>query len=278
MINSVWIFEKKLWKKMMIYASPLLIAGLAGITNETIDRILLKYLLPQSINVSQEIGLYGAFYKLSIIMILFIQTFRFAAEPFYFAQERALNSKKIYADVMKYFVIVIAFIFLLVTTFYDFFINFLGSSYHDERGFMVVSILLLANFFLGIYYNLSIWFKLTEKTIYGAYIAIFGALITIALNYTLIPVIGFIGCAIATLACYFSMTVVSFYLGNKHFPVPYNYSRILMYFLLMISVYVILYYTNFTFIFNSLFIFSFMLIVYLIERPKIKESKTKKLF
>ena len=148
MINSVWIFEKKLWKKMMIYASPLLIAGLAGITNETIDRILLKYLLPQSINVSQEIGLYGAFYKLSIIMILFIQTFRFAAEPFYFAQERALNSKKIYADVMKYFVIVIAFIFLLVTTFYDFFINFLGSSYHDERGFMVVSILLLANFFL----------------------------------------------------------------------------------------------------------------------------------
>tara|TARA_B100001769_G_scaffold84056_1_gene63967 strand:- start:316 stop:1794 length:1479 start_codon:yes stop_codon:yes gene_type:complete len=278
MINSVWIFEKKLWKKMMIYASPLLIAGLAGITNETIDRILLKYLLPQSINVSQEIGLYGAFYKLSIIMILFIQTFRFAAEPFYFAQERALNSKKIYADVMKYFVIVIAFIFLLVTTFYDFFINFLGSSYHDERGFMVVSILLLANFFLGIYYNLSIWFKLTEKTIYGAYIAIFGALITIALNYTLIPVIGFIGCAIATLACYFSMTVVSFYLGNKHFPVPYNYSRILMYFLLMISIYVILYYTNFTFIFNSLFILSFMLIVYLIERPKIKESKTKKLF
>ena len=230
------------------------------------------------INVSEEIGLYGAFYKLSIIMILFIQTFRFAAEPFYFAQERALNSKKIYADVMKYFVIVIAFIFLLVTTFYDFFINFLGSSFHDERGFMVVSILLLANFFLGIYYNLSIWFKLTEKTIYGAYIAIFGALITIALNYTLIPVIGFIGCAIATLACYFSMTVVSFYLGNKHFPVPYNYFRILMYFLLMISIYVILYYTNFTFIFNSLFILSFMLIVYLIERPKIKESKTKKLF
>ena len=143
---------------------------------------------------------------------------------------------------------------------------------------MVVSILLLANFFLGIYYNLSIWFKLTEKTIYGAYIAIFGALITIVLNYTLIPVIGFIGCAIATLACYFLMTVVSFYLGNKHFPVPYNYSRILMYFLLMISIYVILYYTNFTFIFNSLFILSFMLIVYLIERPKIKELKTKKLF
>ena len=94
MINSVWVFDKKLWKKMMIYASPLLIAGLAGITNETIDRILLKFLLPDSLDASREIGLYGAFYKLSIIMILFIQTFRFAAEPFYFAQERTLNSKK----------------------------------------------------------------------------------------------------------------------------------------------------------------------------------------
>ena len=278
MINSVWIFEKKLWKKMMIYASPLLIAGLAGITNETIDRILLKVLLPENINASKEIGLYGAFYKLSIIMILFIQTFRFAAEPFYFSQERALNSKKIYADVMKYFVIVISIIFLLVTTFYDFFINFLGSSYHDDRGFLVVSILLLANFFLGVYYNLSIWFKLTEKTIYGAYIAIFGAAITIILNYSLIPIIGFIGCAIATLACYLLMTVVSFYLGNKHFPVPYNYSRISMYFLLMVCIYLILYYTNFTTIFDSLFILGYMIIIYFIERPKFKESKPQKLF
>jgi O-antigen/teichoic acid export membrane protein len=147
MINSVWVFERNLWKKMMIYASPLLIAGLAGMTNETIDRILLKYLLPESSNISREIGLYGAFYKLSIIMILFIQTFRFAAEPFYFSQEREHNSRKIYADVMKYFIIVTSFIFLVVTTFYDFFINFLGSKYHDERGFLVVSILLFANFF-----------------------------------------------------------------------------------------------------------------------------------
>ena len=278
MINSVWVFEKKLWKKMMIYASPLLIAGLAGMTNETIDRVLLKFLLPENINVTKEIGLYGAFYKLSIIMILFIQTFRFAAEPFYFAQERTLNSKKIYADVMKYFVIVISIIFLLVTTFYDFFINFLGSSYHDDRGFLVVSILLLANFFLGVYYNLSIWFKLTEKTMYGAYIAIFGASITIILNYSLIPIIGFIGCALATLVCYFLMTLVSFYLGNKHFPVPYNYSRILMYFLLMVSIYVVLYYTNFTTIFDSLFILAYMIMIYLIERPKLKESKIQKLF
>ena len=278
MINSVWVFDKKLWKKMMIYASPLLIAGLAGITNETIDRILLKFLLPESLDASREIGLYGAFYKLSIIMILFIQTFRFAAEPFYFAQERTLNSKKIYADVMKYFVVVISIIFLLVTTFYDFFINFLGSNYHDERGFLVVSILLLANFFLGIYYNLSIWFKLTEKTIYGAYIAIFGANVTLIGNYTLIPIIGFVGCAISTLVCYFLMTILSLYLCNKHYPIPYNYKRILLYFLLMISIYFILNYSNFTFVINFMLILSYIFFVYWFEKPKIKENKTPKLF
>ena len=278
MINSVWVFERNLWKKMMIYASPLLIAGLAGMTNETIDRILLKYLLPESSNISREIGLYGAFYKLSIIMILFIQTFRFAAEPFYFSQEREHNSRKIYADVMKYFIIVTSFILLVVTTFYDFFINFLGSKYHDERGFLVVSLLLFANFFLGIYYNLSIWYKLTEKTRYGAYIAIFGASITIILNILLIPVFGFVGCALATLICYSSMVLLSFYLSNKHFPIPYNYYRILMYFFLMIFIYLIIYYANFTLIIEILFLIAYCLLVYVFEKPKMIENKTPKLF
>ena len=278
MINSVWIFDKKLWKKMMIYASPLLLAGLAGMTNETIDRILLKYLLPDNINSSREIGLYGAFYKLSVIMILFIQTFRFAAEPFFFSQERQVNAKKIYADVMKFFVIVLAFIFLIVTTFYDFFINFLGSDYHDERGFLVVSILLLANFFLGIYYNLSIWYKLTEKTIYGAGLAVFGATITVILNFILIPSIGFVGSAFATLICYFSMMIVSFILARKHYPIPYNFSRILLYFSLMISIFIILYCTSFTLLIDVLFILVYLLIVYVLEKPKNTINSTPKLF
>jgi len=278
MINSVWIFDKKLWKKMMIYATPLLIAGLAGMTNETIDRILLKYFLPENINSAREIGLYGAFYKLSVIMILFIQAFRFAAEPFFFSQERQTNSKRTYADVMKFFVIVLSIIFLLVTTFYDFFINLLGSDYHDDRGFMVVSILLLANFFLGIYYNLSIWYKLTEKTLYGAYLAFFGATITITLNLLLIPTIGFVGSAIATLVCYFSMTILSSLLAKKHYPIPYDYSRILLYFSLMISVFIILYITSFTIIINSLFIIVYLLVVYFLEKPKNNVNTTPKLF
>jgi O-antigen/teichoic acid export membrane protein len=269
MISSSWVFDKKLWKKMMIYALPLLIAGLAGMTNETIDRILLKHLLPNTDIAASELGLYGAFYKLSIIMILFIQTFRFAAEPFFFAQEKEGNSRKIYADVMKYFTIIMAIIFLGVTIFYDVLKGFLGSEYHDERGFLVVSILLLANLFLGIYYNLSIWYKLTEKTKYGAYLSIFGAIITLSLNFTLIPVLGFVGCAWATLVCYFSMTVASYYLGKRHFSVPYQVKRIALYLFGMLCVYFCIYFTNLNMWINSLFLLGFIIFVYRLEKPKL---------
>ena len=269
MIGSSWVFDKKLWKKMMIYALPLLIAGLAGMTNETIDRILLKHLLPNTDMAASELGLYGAFYKLSIIMILFIQTFRFAAEPFFFAQEIEGNSRKIYADVMKYFTIIMAFIFLGVTIFYDVIKGFLGSEYHDDRGFLVVSILLLANLFLGIYYNLSIWYKLTEKTKYGAYLSIFGAIITLSLNFTLIPVLGFVGCAWATLVCYFSMTVASYYLGKRHFSVPYQVKRIALYLFGMLCIYFCIYFTNLNMWINSLFLLGFIIFVYRLEKPKL---------
>jgi len=269
MIGSSWVFDKKLWKKMMIYALPLLIAGLAGMTNETIDRILLKHLLPNTDIADSELGLYGAFYKLSIIMILFIQTFRFAAEPFFFAQEKEGNSRKIYADVLKYFTIIMAFIFLSITIFYDVIKGFLGSEYHDDRGFLVVSILLLANLFLGIYYNLSIWYKLTEKTKYGAYLSIFGAIITLSLNFTLIPVLGFVGCAWATLVCYFSMTVASYYLGKRHFSVPYQVKRIALYLFGMLCVYFCIYFTNLNMWINSLFLLGFIIFVYRLEKPKL---------
>ena len=266
MLTSVWSFDKILWKKMMIYALPLLIAGLAGMTNETIDRILLKHLLPNPATAATELGLYGAFYKLSIIMMLFIQTFRFAAEPFFFAQEKEGNGKKIYADVMKYFTIIMGIIFLGVTIFYEFIKGFLGSDYHDERGFEVVSILLLANLFLGIYYNLSIWYKLTEKTKYGAYLSIFGAIITLALNFILIPIIGFVGSAWATLICYFSMTVASYYLGKKHFPVPYNIKRIGLYLFSMLGIYFFIYFSDSNMQINSLFLVGFIISVFVLEK------------
>lgn len=266
MMASSWKFDKVLWKKMMVYAFPLLIAGLAGMTNETIDRILLKHLLPSPSNAIAEIGLYGAFYKLSIIMTLFIQTFRFAAEPFFFAQEKEKNSKIIYADVMRYFTIVMAFIFLGVTTYYDLIKGFLGSNYHDERGFLVVSILLLANLFLGIYYNLSIWYKLSEKTKYGAYLSIFGAIITIALNFILIPIIGFEGSAWATLVCYFSMTIASYYIGKKHYPIPYNIKLIGVYLVSMLGIYFAISFFDTNMWLNTLYLLGFIIFVFLIER------------
>ena len=270
MLSSVWLFDKVLWKKMMIYALPLLIAGLAGVTNETIDRVLLKHLLSNPATAATELGLYGAFYKLSIIMMLFIQAFRFAAEPFFFAQEKEINSRKIYADVMKYFTIFMAIIFLGVTIFYDVVKGFLGNAYHDERGFLVVSILLLANLFLGIYYNLSIWYKLTEKTKYGAYLSVFGAMITLLLNLTLIPVLGFIGCAWATLVCYFSMTAVSYYLAKKHFSIPYEVKRISLYLVSMLCIYLFIYSTHLNMWINSLFLLGFIIFVYCLEKPKLK--------
>ncbi|MAW21414.1 MAG: polysaccharide biosynthesis protein [Flavobacteriales bacterium] len=268
MLMSKLYFDKVLWRKMIAYSLPLLIAGLAGMINETIDRILLKKLLDNTQNVASEIGLYGAFYKLSIIMLLFIQTFRFAAEPFFFSHHKEKDDRKVYADVMKYFTIVTIIIFLSVTIFYDFVIGFLGKSYHDERGFVVVSILLLANLFLGVYYNLSIWYKLTEKTKFGAYISIFGAIITLSLNFILIPKIGFIGSAIATLVCYFSMTIVSYFIGKKYFPIPYQIIRISVYLSIMLAIYFIIYFSDLNTWLNSLFLIGFIIFAYILEKPK----------
>lgn len=268
MIKSKFTFDLVLWKKMIVYALPLLIAGLAGMANETIDRVLLKHFLPNPETASFDIGLYGAFYKLSIIMVLFIQTFRFAAEPFFFSQYKEKGETKVYADVMKYFVIFMTIIFLLVVIFYDFVLGFLGSSYHDSRGFLVVSILLLANLFLGIFFNLSIWYKLTGKTIFGAYFSILGAVVTISLNIFLIPKIGFVGSAWATLACYFTMVVASFFTGKKHFPIQYEVGRISLYLFLMLLIYCLISLTHLNTAINTMFLLGFLIFAYLLEKPK----------
>jgi O-antigen/teichoic acid export membrane protein len=267
MSKSSWRFDTELWKKMILYALPLMVAGLAGITNETIDRILLKYLLPADISAS-EIGLYSAFYKLSIIMTLFVQTFRFAAEPFFFAQEKEKNAKAVYALVMKYFTIVTAFIFLSVTIYYDLVKQFIGSDFHDERGAIIVPILLLANLFLGLYYNLSVWYKLTEKTLFGAYMSLVGAGTTIVLNLLLIPKLGFVGSAWATLCCYFLMVLCSYFLGRKHYPIPYPLGRIGLYFTLMLALYFVSINWSLGMLNNTFYLLIFIAVAFVLERPK----------
>ena len=160
-------------------------------------------------------------------MTLFIQAFRFAAEPFFFAYADKNDAKEVYAKVLKYFVIFCVFIFLLVSLYIDFFKYFLGEEF--RVGLKVVPILLMANLFLGIYVNLSIWYKLTDKTLLGAVVSLSGALITVALNIWWIPLLGYLGSAWATLVCYFFMTLVSYLLGRRYYPVDYDLKRILGY-------------------------------------------------
>lgn len=234
MIRSRLVFSGPLLRTMLLYALPLMIAGLAGVVNESLDKILLKYLLPADIAMSQ-VGIYGACYKISIMMTIFIQAFRFAAEPFFFSQAAKKDAPKLYAQVMKYFVIACLFIFLGIMLFIDIVQHFIGEAYREGLG--VVPVLLLANMFLGIYFNLSIWYKLTGQTRYGAWIAIIGAVFTILLNLWWIPIWGYFGSAWATLACYVLMTLLSFFWGQKFFHVPYEVKKLSLFILSALVIY-----------------------------------------
>lgn len=215
-------------KPMLIYALPMVVIGFAGMINEMLDRAILKYLLPYDLATNlRMLGIYGACYKLSILMTLFVQAFRYAGEPFFFALSGRSDAKRSYALVMRYFVICCSFIYLLVALFLDVFKYFIGEEYREGLG--IVPVLLMANLFLGIYVNLSIWYKLTDRTGLGAWVSILGAVLTVALNVWWIPEYGYIGSAWATLVCYGAMAFVSWALGRYFYPVPYPVFRIMFY-------------------------------------------------
>jgi O-antigen/teichoic acid export membrane protein len=271
MLRIKFVFDSPLWKRMMIYAIPLLIAGMAGMVNETMDRILLTYLLPENVAMSQ-VGIYGACYKIAIIMTVFIQTFRFAAEPFFFSHAKEKDAKKTYADIMKYFVIICSIIFLGTMMNLSWIKYFIGEPFRE--GLAVVPILLLANLCLGVFINQSFWYKLTGQTRYGAYLAIFGAIITLALNFYLIPSIGYMGSAWATLICYAAMMIASYFLGQKHYPVNYDLKRFFGYVTLSLILYAFSrYIPNGSFMVdlvlkNSLLLV-FVIIVFIFERKNL---------
>jgi O-antigen/teichoic acid export membrane protein len=223
-------------KPMLVYAYPLLFMGLAGTVNEVLDRILLEHWLPESFYPNQSnrasVGIYSACYKLAIFMTLAIQAFRYAAEPFFFSQAQDKNSPRTFALVMKWFVIVCAFIFLFISVNRELFGELFLRKPEYREGLIVVPVLLLANLFLGIYYNLSVWFKLTDKTRFGTYLTFGGAAITIIFNLLLIPVLGYMGSAIATLLCYIGMALACYLLGNRYYPIPYPVKTILSYIIL----------------------------------------------
>jgi O-antigen/teichoic acid export membrane protein len=206
--------------RLLKYSLPMTVIGGAGMVNEMLDRAILKYLLPYDPATNlQQLGIYGACYKLAMLMTLFVQAFRYAAEPFFFAQARRTDAPLLYARVMYYFVLAGVFIYLVVTLYLEWFQYFIGPAF--RAGLDIVPVLLMANLLLGVYVNLSVWYKLTDKTLTGAGVALLGAGLTIGLNLWLIPLWGYHGSAWATLLCYGTMVGISWQLGQRHYPVPY---------------------------------------------------------
>jgi O-antigen/teichoic acid export membrane protein len=232
-----WRMNIPLWKEIMIYSLPLTIAGFGGMINETFDRILLIRRLPMPEDLAKyKVGIYSACYKLSILITLFVQAFRMGAEPFFFKQSTEDNAQRTYARVMKFFVITICLMFLFVSLYLDIWKEFIRDPKMYE-GLRVVPILLFANMFLGIYYNLSIWYRLSKNTRAGAYITLIGAGVTLLINYLFIPMAGYMASAWATFICYGSMMVISFVWGQKVYRVPYAWKKLTAYMVIVAIIY-----------------------------------------
>ncbi|MGZ3858173.1 MAG: oligosaccharide flippase family protein [Flavisolibacter sp.] len=233
-----WKFNARLWREIILYSAPLVLAGFAGMINETFDRIMLNWWAPVATAEAAkiEVGTYSACYKLSILITLSVQAFRMAAEPFFFSAAHGQKPQRIYARVMKFFVITVCFMFLAVVLFLDIWKYFIQNKVFWQ-GLKVVPILLLANMFLGIYYNLSIWYKLSNKTMAGAWITVIGAAITLVINFFFIPHYGYMACAWATFFCYGSMMAVSFVWGQKNYPVPYAWKKLVAYIVICVALY-----------------------------------------
>lgn len=227
-LKMKWEFNIYLWKRMMIYGLPILIAGIAFAINEQFDKILLANLLPKNI-ADEEVGVYSACYKLGLFMVLFRTAYSLGIEPFFFSHASSDNAQQTYAIITKYFVVVGSALSLFVIVFADIFKSIMIRDSSYWVAMKVVPLIVFANFFLGIYTNLSVWYKITNKTYIGAIISIFGAIITLLANFLLIPFIGYLGSAIATILAYMSMMFLSYYIGKKYYPIPYEQKNIFSY-------------------------------------------------
>jgi O-antigen/teichoic acid export membrane protein len=229
-----FIFDWDLIKQMLSYSWPLVIAGFAGIINETLDRVLLKQILynpeiPNSLEqATAQVGIYSACYKLAMLVTIFLQAYRYAAEPFFFSQLKNQDRNAVFVRTMNVFIAIVCLAFLFVSINLGVFKFFIRKEAYYV-GLNVVPILLLANVCLGIYYNQSVWYKLSNQTKFGAYIALIGAGITIVVNVLFIPMYGYMASAWATLLAYLAQMIISFYLGKKYYPIPYDVRKFYLY-------------------------------------------------
>mgnify|MGYP004454159995 CR=1 FL=1 len=232
-----YTFDGKLLRTMLNYSYPLLILGIAGIMNQSIDKILYPLITSHPETAMEDVGVYGANYKIAIVMVMFIQAFRFAYEPFIFAQNKETGQNKLqaYRDAMKYFVIFGLFIFLGVMFFIDIIKYFVAPEYFV--GLKVVPIIMIAELFFGIFFNLSLWYKLTDRTIWGTWFSLLGLAVTIILNVLLVPHFGYMGCAWAAFGCYTTMMVTSFFVGKAKYPIGYDIKTISVYFIIAMGLY-----------------------------------------
>ena len=231
-----------LLKKVLSYSLPLLILGVAGIMNQTLDKIIFPFLYVSDVHTwtdaKAQLGIYGACFKVAMVMMMFTQAFRYAYEPFVFAQNKNSSDKKQqYADAMKFFVIFSLLIFLGMVFYLDVLKHVIQRNYWE--GLKVVPIILVSYVFQGIYFNLSLWYKLTDKTYFGAVFSIIGLCITVAINVAFVPVIGYWASAGASLVCFFVIMLTSYFLGQKYYPIDYDLKTIGLYFFLAMGMFAV---------------------------------------
>lgn len=264
LLKFKWHFNGVLFKKMLNYSWPIAVAGVAYVINENLDKILIGQMMDKT-----AMGIYSACYKLAIFMNLYIMAFRLGAEPFFFNHSDHKDARQTYARILNYFIIVGALVFVVIVVFLDVIKQlFINRQYWDA--IVIVPIVLLANLFLGIYHNLSVWYKLTDKTRYGMLFSIIGAIITVIINVALIPVIGYIASAWATLFAYGSMMLLSYFIGDKQYPVPYDLKKSGSYLLLSI----VLSFISFTYfrenyIVSGLMVFVFAMLIFWNEKKEL---------
>lgn len=263
-------FDMSLWKQMLKYAGPVMLAGVAFTINEVLDKILLTEILPSDI-AETEVGKYGACYKLALFMTLFGTAFRMGVEPFFFSHANTEKPQKTYAQITNYFVILGSVILLTVVVLVEPLGHLLIRNSIYWEALDVVPIILLGSFCLGIYHNLSVWYKITDQTKFGAYISSIGALLTLIINIGLIPKIGYMASALATLAAYATMMILSYFFGRKYYPVPYNMRKITFYLSISIGFSALSFYVfNRNLIAGGILLLLFLMLVYKMEGERLK--------
>lgn len=230
-------FDKVLLKRILKYTFPLLILGIAGVINQTVAQLVYPYIFDNPEEGFSQLGIYSACLKITVIITMFTQAFRYAYEPFFFAKNKDLDNTKSYADAMKYFIIFALLVFLGVVFYMDILKYVVSANYME--GINIVPIAMLGEIFFGIYFNLSVWYKLTDQTHYGARFSLLGCIITVAINVIFVPVFGYIASAWATFVCNLVIMTISYFVGQKYYPIKYDFKSIFLYFILAIVFYIL---------------------------------------